>query len=210
MDARRELFRAVDWVRESLQTDGVSPALPPHLVELSYLLYGGDGASYAKHVDCKAEDLRALQDEGGSSERKMPGRQHRRAVSFLLYLGNDDDDDEDEEHADEEPLDDGDEDGIVRPERPAWDPSRHGGALRIHGAGPASAVRDAAHAASLPQGVRGRDEDGDEGDGYWADVAPLPGRMVLFSSPAVWHEVGPTLAPRYCVVGWFRTPAGAR
>jgi SM-20-related protein len=65
-------------------------------------------------------------------------------------------------------------------------------------------VRDSAFATSSRHGAR--EDNG--GDG-WADLAPLPGRMVLFDSSEIWHEVRPTLAPRYCVVGWFRTPIGS-
>jgi 2OG-Fe(II) oxygenase superfamily len=182
LDARKRLFRSIDSLRDSIQPGNPNSAgggshvgsllLPPHLVELSYLLYDGGGSSYAKHIDCPAEDL----DESSSATRNS-----RRAVSFLLYLGGD---------------------GYGRPDD-AWDAASHGGALRIHGEHPATLVRE--HVASdLPALVD--DTDHPRRDSSWSDLAPLPGRMVLFDSSTVWHEVMPALTKRFAVVGWFCTP----
>jgi SM-20-related protein len=54
-----------------------------------------------------------------------------------------------------------------------WKPE-HGGELRLH-----------------------------ESDGTYQDVAPLPGRMILFKSDSVPHEVLLTKAPRYSITGWL-------
>jgi hypothetical protein len=70
IDARKSLFRKIDALRGVLDYHGVKP-LPHDHVELSYLLYDENGASYAKHVDCSTD--------------KAP--QSTRHVSFLLYLG---------------------------------------------------------------------------------------------------------------------------
>ena len=54
-----------------------------------------------------------------------------------------------------------------------WKPE-HGGELRLH-----------------------------ESDGTYQDVAPLPGRMILFKSEAVPHEVMLSNASRYSITGWL-------
>ncbi len=35
-------------------------------------------------------------------------------------------------------------------------------------------------------------------------LLPLPGRLVIFRSDLVWHEVLPTLKTRWSLTGWFR------
>lgn len=74
LDARKDLYRCIDTLRYSLEGDYYQ--LPPDSVELSYLLYDADGASYGKHVDCIAAE----------------GANTKRIVSFLLYLGSPDSD----------------------------------------------------------------------------------------------------------------------
>lgn len=37
------------------------------------------------------------------------------------------------------------------------------------------------------------------------EIAPLGGRLVLFSSARFWHEVLPSTRPRISVTGWFKT-----
>lgn len=54
-----------------------------------------------------------------------------------------------------------------------WQPE-HGGELRLHAS-----------------------------DGAYQDVAPLPGRMILFKSDAVPHEVLLSKAHRYSITGWL-------
>lgn len=46
-------------------------------------------------------------------------------------------------------------------------------------------------------------------EGNYTDVSPLPGRLVIFRSDAVYHEVLPTTVSRYSVTGWLlHKPAG--
>lgn len=59
---------------------------------------------------------------------------------------------------------------------PAWDAASWGGQLRVF-------------------------LDDDE----YQDVSPTAGTLVLMRSDRVEHEVLPTVEPRQCVVGWYRT-----
>ena len=72
---------------------------------------------------------------------------------------------------------------------PDWVPA-HGGWLRVSG---------------LPENEGGGDGDsgGDANGGEAIDIAPLPGRLVVFLSQKVWHEVRPSAAMRYAVSLWI-------
>lgn len=76
LDARRDLFRFVHNLRSQLELGGFR-CLPPELLELSYLLYDENGASYARHLDTFSGVTTTNSD-------------HRRSISLLLYLGDDD------------------------------------------------------------------------------------------------------------------------
>jgi 2OG-Fe(II) oxygenase superfamily len=100
LDGRKSLFRLVESLRLQLTCatgdESDSPPLyllAPGLVELSYLIYDANGAYYCKHIDAPKRQ-----------------QEHRRAVSFLVYLGSDDNKCEE------------------------WNCQTDGGALRIHGA----------------------------------------------------------------------------
>lgn len=70
-------------------------------------------------------------------------------------------------------------------------PSAHGGALRVY-----HPQRPSSNADALDYG------DPDRG-GTWLDVYPQGGRLVIFMSGAVEHEVLPAYAPRVALTAWF-------
>ena len=89
VSARKSLYRFIEALRHSLEGPRL---LPMELVELSYLFYK-QGSFYSRHVDTIAD--------------KNDERKHVRAISMILYLG----------------------DNEVR----SWDCKIDGGALRIYG-----------------------------------------------------------------------------
>jgi hypothetical protein len=181
MAARRDLIRWVDTLRQYLESSR-DPTAAPLLaggVELSYVLYP-TGAYYRQHVD---------QSQTSDSSR--------RAISFVLYLGDptsttkEDDDDEHE----------------IAGDRP-WDCVTDGGALRVYGKTPAAvACTGNTVVCSLEKKdelERDDDLDNSESFCYFADITPTAGSLVIFDSATVLHEVRTTHRPRAAVVGWFR------
>ena len=69
-----------------------------------------------------------------------------------------------------------------------------GGALRVFG-------KAASAGASVDQWDDDEDEEG--GQEMEEDILPTSGRLVLFDSKLVSHEVLPTSRQRACLVGWF-------
>lgn len=88
--------------------------------------------------------------------------------------------------------------GGTDPEVP-WDLERDGGALRVHGSEYLSRAILMSSLAAVQEGTATL-----AGQAF-ADLAPIPGRLVLFDSATVEHEVRPTRRKRLCVVGWFGT-----
>jgi hypothetical protein len=111
-----------------------------------------------------------------------------RVISFIVYLGDPtttttDDDNENNESA-----------GMDS--RP-WDCVTDGGALRVYGSAVAACTANTVMCS--------RDEDGNGDDyGYYADITPTAGTLVIFDSATVKHEVMTTYRQRAAVVGWFR------
>ena len=72
-------------------------------------------------------------------------------------------------------------------------PAAHGGALRVyHPQRPSSNT----HALDRADSVT-------ISDSTWLDVFPQGGRLVIFMSGAVEHEVLPAYAPRVALTAWF-------
>jgi hypothetical protein len=195
MAARRDLIRWVDSLRQYLETSRGPTAAPlsAGAVELSYVLYP-TGAYYRQHVD---------QSQTSDSSR--------RAISFVLYLGdpastNKDDDDDDDDNDDNEHE--------IAGGRP-WDCVTDGGALRVYGKTPAAVActgNTVVVSISCENEKGERDDDDDDDDDleksescrYYADITPTAGSLVIFDSATVLHEVRTTHRPRAAIVGWFR------
>ncbi len=73
-----------------------------------------------------------------------------------------------------------------------WDPVAHGGCLRCHLAATVAGEED-----GCPEACAGADGT------CHADVAPRPGRLVLFRSDALLHEVMPAHARRFALSIWL-------
>jgi hypothetical protein len=167
MPHRRKAFlhHFVHDLRQCLeQRHGGSGSLPRHWSEVSYLIYPSEGSYYHKHVD-------TLQQ--GSD------RPYRRAVSWILYLGDPTSMDSDDNHH-EQGLHYGTTTTMA-----TWDPLTDGGVLRMYSNSAPPATSD---------------------DMEYCDVVPHPGTLVLLDSATVPHEVLLTHRPRACIVGWFNTP----
>jgi hypothetical protein len=199
MAARRELILWVDSLRQYLNSSrGISLTGPigstestaaataapllPGAVELSYVLYP-TGAYYRQHVD---------QSQTNDSSR--------RAISFILYLGDPTSSDDDDEY----------EHGSTG-DRP-WDCVTDGGALRVYGSTPGAVActgNTVVRAGSF-ENEKAKEQGDDclvkrsESCRYYADITPTAGRLVIFDSATVLHEVRTTHRPRAAVVGWFR------
>lgn len=186
MAARRDLIRWVDSLRLYLESSR-GPEAAPLLagVELSYVMYQ-PGAYYLSHVD----------------QSKSAGTRDtsRRAISFLLYLGDP-----------TTTCDDNDENNETRGSRP-WDCVTDGGALRVYGSAVAAACTGDTVSCSREGGGDDKTEQDDDFDEscYYADITPTAGTLVIFDSASVEHEVRTTHRPRAAVVGWFRESTSAK
>lgn len=175
MAARRDLIRWVDSLRQYLVTSR-GPAAAPLLagaVELSYVLYP-TGAYYKQHVD---------QSQTQDSSR--------RAISFVLYLGDPTSSTKDN---------DDDDMGGSRP----WDCVTDGGALRVYGSTSAAVACTGKTVVCISPLPLPHYLDKYEFCRYYADITPTAGTLVIFDSATVQHEVRTTHRPRAAVVGWFR------
>lgn len=166
-----------------------------HETEAAYLYYD-TGGYYNWHLDTPSRENidhpESTVKTIGESERSG---MHRRAFSFLLYLGDGQ----------------SDCDGRRRP----WSHD-DGGCLRVY---PPISLEDqrtrvgGPSASPSASGSFGRDEWTDSlaiGDpeglaelGMYHDILPEEGTFVLFKSEVVPHEVLPTLRERMAVVGWL-------
>eukprot|EP00521_Asterionellopsis_glacialis_P017975 CAMPEP_0195290794 /NCGR_PEP_ID=MMETSP0707-20130614/6522_1 /TAXON_ID=33640 /ORGANISM="Asterionellopsis glacialis, Strain CCMP134" /LENGTH=323 /DNA_ID=CAMNT_0040350971 /DNA_START=108 /DNA_END=1079 /DNA_ORIENTATION=+ len=218
MDARQKLLKFVDIIRCNLQqqqqqqqTASIDDdndhqdqelclqghhrhpltSLPPALVELSYLNYE-PGAYYKRHVDViddKSNTQTSGQDDDAVS-RQRRGRQHKRAISMILFLGDGSNNNIDGFYSDCD-----DDDCYSSSQRP-WDVRKDGGALRIH---------DSPFVQFTGQPLKRSSDDMDTPT-LFSDIPPTSGTMVLFHSAQIPHEVLETNRNRVCVVAWFCTP----
>ncbi len=151
--------------------------------EAAYLYYD-KGGYYDWHFDTpslrKSKEERQREQNGGVEN-------HRRAFSFLLYLGGHEAD----------PTT-----GEVRP----WDASRDGGELRVF----PSITLDEQHRRIVGaptmknNGAGGSGLVGDPTDQEdFVDIVPEEGTLVIFKSEAICHQVLATNRERLVVVGWI-------
>lgn len=168
--------------------------------EAAYLYYE-KGGYYDWHFDTPSDRAATATAAAATIKTKVDANtkdkktHHRRAFSFLLYLGG------------HEPDPDT---GIV----PPWDADKDGGELRVFPSislddqhrrinGVPKKTNGNVDANSLPGG-RNRGLVGDPtGRTDFRDIVPQEGTLVIFKSEAICHQVLATNRERLVVVGWI-------
>lgn len=189
-----ELFnKRNDSDDKPVDEDGNTISHPIHRkeTEVAYLYYE-EGGYFHWHFDTPDAAAEEPSNKNNYGDDNLDSPSHRRAFSFLLYLGG---------HRPDPKT------GEVAP----WDEERDGGELRVY---PEIGLGDQwkrirGEEVTEMSNSNNNDDDGEcwigdpTGSEEFTDIVPREGTLVIFKSEAICHEVLRTNRERLAVVGWI-------
>jgi len=172
VDGMSPLSRNKHETAAANESDLIDQKIHRRETEAAYLYYN-EGGYYDWHFDTPSQP----HTTASASADPVPTGYHRRAFSFLLYLGGDEND--------------------AKP----WNVKEDGGELRVY---PRLSLADQ---HSRINGTTLKNVESHIGDPTgrtdYTDITPQEGTLVIFKSEAICHQVMKTNRKRLVVVGWI-------